>query len=268
MPDSSLLLYLVTGVFAGTASGLLGVGGGLIIVPILYFVFAAQGLPTHALMHLALATSLATIIITSISSSYAHHQRQAVLWPLVARLTPGILIGAWLGGSLATYISSELLKPIFGVFELLVAGYMLSQFKLEQDKREISPGRCTLGGGVIGTVSALVGIGGGTLTVPFLLWHGIDMRKAVASSAAVGLPIAVAGTAAYIFSGWQQTFVAHGNTEWTLGYVHLTAFISIITTSFIFAPLGAKLAHSLPATTLKRLFAVFLSVIAFKLILS
>lgn len=268
MPDNSLLLYLLTGVFAGIASGLLGVGGGLIIVPVLYFVFAAQGLPTESLMHLALATSLATIIITSISSTRAHHQRQAVLWPVVLRFAPGILLGAWLGGVLAARISSETLKPVFGVFELLVALYMFSQYKPVQHDTRISTARSTGGGLIIGAVSALVGIGGGSLSVPFLLWHGIAMRRAVATSAAVGLPIAVAGTAAYIYSGWQQTFLAQGRIEPTLGYVHLTAFVSIIATSFIFAPLGAKLAHSLPETTLKRVFALFLSAIAFKLMLS
>ncbi len=269
MPDYySLILYLVTGICVGTVSGLFGVGGGLIIVPVLYFVFSAQGFPGQTLMHLALATSLATIVITSISSTRAHHRHRAVLWPLVMKFTPGILIGAWLGGLLAARISSEILKPMFGAFELLVAGYMLSQYKPAQRSDQVSTTRVSLGGGVIGLISALVGIGGGSLTVPFLLWHGIPMRKAVATSAAVGLPIALAGTAAYIYSGWHQSFTIDGHTELTLGYVHLTAFISIIATSFIFAPVGAKLAHRLPELTLKRIFSLFLLAIAFKLILS
>jgi len=268
VPESYLVLYLVTGAFAGTASGLLGVGGGLIIVPVLYFVFSAQGLPEQSLMHLALATSLATIIVTSISSTRAHHKRQAVLWPVVARLAPGILLGAWLGGMLAAHISSATLKPMFGIFELLVAVYMLSQYKPTRHSTQISSTRSGGGGLVIGAISALVGIGGGSLTVPFLLWHGVGMRSAVASSAAVGLPIAVSATLAYIFSGWQLRFVAQGVVEPTLGYVHLAAFASIIATSFVFAPLGAKLAHYLPETTLRRVFALFLCAIAFKLILS
>lgn len=268
MPDYSLILYLITGVCVGVISGLFGVGGGLIIVPVLYFVFSAQGLPGESLMHLALGTSLATIVITSISSTRAHHRHGAVLWPLVARFAPGILVGAWLGGILAARISSETLKPMFGVFELMVAAYMLSQYRPAQHNDQISTTRSALGGGVIGLVSALVGIGGGSLTVPFLLWHGISMRKAVATSAAVGLPIAIAGTAAYIYSGWQQTFVVHGHAEYTLGYVHLTAFLSIIATSFIFAPVGARLAHRLPERTLKRVFSLFLLAIAVKLILS
>ena len=269
MPDYySLILYLVTGICVGTVSGLFGVGGGLIIVPVLYFVFSAQGFPGQTLMHLALATSLATIVITSISSTRAHQRHRAGLWPLVVKFTPGILIGAWLGGLLAARISSEILKPMFGAFELLVAGYMLSQYKPAQRSDQVSTTRVSLGGGVIGLISALVGIGGGSLTVPFLLWHGIPMRKAVATSAAVGLPIALAGTAAYIYSGWHQSFTIDGHTELTLGYVHLTAFISIIATSFIFAPVGAKLAHRLPELTLKRIFSLFLLAIAFKLILS
>ena len=267
MPDNAILLYLVTGVFAGIASGLLGVGGGLIIVPVLFFVFSAQGLPPQYVMHLALATSLATIIITSISSTRAHHQRNAVHWPIVIKLAPGILIGAWLGGVLATRLHSDLLKPVFGFFELLVALYMLSKYKPAKHSSQVSTIASSAGGTVIGAISAIVGIGGGTLTVPFLLWHGIAMRNAVATSAAAGLPIAIAGTAAYVFNGWQMQFIANDHVELTFGYVHVTAFLSIIVTSYLFAPLGAKFAHSLPEARLKQVFAIFLMLIAFKLIL-
>lgn len=268
MPDSAILLYLVTGIFAGIASGLLGVGGGLIIVPVLFFIFNAQGFDAQYVMHLALATSLATIIITSISSSRAHHKRHAVLWPLVTKLAPGILIGSWLGGLLATHLHSDVLKPVFGIFEILVALYMLSKYKPVEHRSEISTGRSSLGGVVIGAISAIVGIGGGTLTVPFLLWHGIGMRNAVATSAAVGLPIALAGTAAYVFNGWDMQFIANGQVASTFGYVHVTAFLSIIVTSYLFAPLGAKLAHTLPEARLKQVFAFVLLLIASKLILS
>ena len=268
MVDSAVLLYLVTGVFAGIASGLLGVGGGLIIVPVLYFVFSALGFDAQYVMHLALATSLATIIITSISSTRAHHKRKAVLWPIVTKLAPGILIGSWLGGLLATQLHSDMLKPVFGIFEIMVALHMLSRYKPTEHSSTISTFVSSMGGGLIGAISAIVGIGGGTLTVPFLLWHGIAMRNAVATSAAVGLPIALAGTAAYVSSGWQMQFVAHNNVELTVGYVHVTAFLSIIATSYLFAPLGAKLAHSLPEARLKQIFAVVLLLIALRLIFS
>jgi uncharacterized membrane protein YfcA len=260
MPDS--LLYLATGVFAGLASGLLGVGGGLIIVPVLYAIFSAQHLPGEHVMHMALATSLATIIVTSISSTYAHHKKQAVIWPVFFLLAPAIGIGAWLGGLSASGIKTELLKPAFGIFELFVALHLLWNRQSPRHQRALSKLKSALGGFVIGMVSAIVGIGGGTLTVPFLHWHNVAIRNAVATSAACGFPIAVMGAASYIYAGWPLANLP----EHTLGYVHLPAFSFIIITSFIFAPVGAKLAHRLPEKNLKQGFAVFLLLIAFKMI--
>ena len=256
------LLYLVTGIFAGLASGLLGVGGGLIIVPVLYFIFSAQNLPAEHVMHMALATSLATIIITSISSTRAHHKKQAVLWPIFSLLAPGICLGAWFGGIVASEIKTALLKPGFGIFELFVAGLLLLNYKSQQHHISINKIKSAAGGFVIGTLSAIVGIGGGTLTVPFLSWHNITMRNAVATSAACGLPIAAFGAASYIYAGWS----INNLPEQTLGYVHLPAFALIIITSFLCAPLGAKLAHRLPENTLKKGFAIFLILIGLKMI--
>lgn len=262
-----IILYLVTGAFAGFAAGLLGIGGGLIIVPVLYFIFASQNIESAHLMHMALATSLATIIITSISSSYAHHKKRAVLWPLVLMLAPGIALGAWLGGIMASEMSTEILKPIFGGFELLVAIHLLS--KKQQDKTGTHAGvinkiKASIGGLIIGIISAIVGIGGGTLTVPFLHWHNITMRNAVATSAACGLPIAVFGTASFIYNGWSISKLPSPS----LGYVHLSAFALIIITSVIMAPMGAKLAHSIPENTLRKVFAVFLLLISTKMLLA
>ncbi|MDH5388052.1 MAG: sulfite exporter TauE/SafE family protein [Gammaproteobacteria bacterium] len=256
------LLYLATGFFAGLASGLLGVGGGLIIVPVLYFIFSAQNLPTEHLMHMALATSLATIIITSISSTRAHHKKQAVLWPIFLLLAPGICLGAWLGGIAASDIETNILKPGFGVFECIVALYLLLSHQSQQHTVSLNKIKSAVGGFIIGMFSAIVGIGGGTLTVPFLNWHNIAMRNAVATSAACGLPIAVFGAASYIYTGWSVSNLP----EQTLGYVHLPAFIFIIITSFLFAPVGAKLAHRLPESTLKKGFAVFMILIGLKMI--
>ena len=256
------LLYLATGIFAGLASGLLGVGGGLIIVPVLFFIFSAQNLPAEHIMHMALATSLATIIITSISSTRAHHKKQAVLWPVFLLLAPGICFGAWFGGIAASEIKTDILKPSFGTFELLVALYLLWNHQSQQHAITLSKIKSAIGGFIIGAVSAIVGIGGGTLTVPFLNWHNIAMRNAIATSAACGLPIAVFGTASYIYTGWE----INNLPEQTLGYVHLPAFSIIIITSFLFAPVGAKLAHRLPEKTLKKSFALFMILIALKMI--
>ena len=257
------LLYMATGVFVGIVSGLLGVGGGLLIVPVLFFVFTAQSLPQAHVMHMALATSLATIIITSISSVLAHQRKEAVLWPVVFRITPGIAIGAWLGGIFAARLSTGILKPAFGVFELLIAIYMLSNYRPASHKSVIGTVKIFSGGIIIGSISALAGIGGGTMTVPFLSWHSVSIRNAVATSAAVGLPIALIGTAAYVYSSWSIPDLPSPS----IGYVHLTAFSFIILTSFLTAPLGARLAHSMPEKHLKKVFAVFILLISLKMIL-
>ena len=261
---TEIILYLITGAAAGLSAGLLGIGGGLIIVPILFFVFSHQAVPAEHVMHMALATSLATIIVTSLSSARAHHKRGAVLWPVVYHLAPGIVIGAWLGAWLASALASDVLRPVFGVFELLVAIHLVFNYKPATHSRSVSRTRSIIGGTVIGSISSIVGIGGGTLTVPFLLWHNVSIRNAVASSAACGFPIAVAGTAAFIVSGWNTA----GLPEWTLGYVSLPAFALIIITSTLTAPLGAALAHRLPEKTLRLVFALFLFGLSMKMLLS
>ena len=260
---TEIILYLLTGAVAGVSAGLLGIGGGLIIVPILFFIFSHQPVPAEHVMHMALATSLATIIVTSLSSARAHHKRGAVLWPVVISLSPNIVIGAWLGAVFASALASDVLKPVFGVFELLVAIHLLVNYTPVTHATSISRTRSIIGGTVIGSISAVVGIGGGTLTVPFLLWHNISIRNAVASSAACGFPIAVSGTAAYVASSWDTA----GLPAYTLGYVALPAFATIIVTSIITAPLGAALAHRLPEKTLRILFALFLFALSMKMLL-
>jgi len=257
------VLYLLTGAVAGVSAGLLGIGGGLIIVPMLFLIFSSQPGATDHAMHIALATSLATIIVTSASSTWAHHKRGAVLWSVVAALSPGIIVGAWLGAQLASVLPSDILKPVFGVFELLVALHLLLGHQPASAANSISRTRSLVGGTVIGSISSIVGIGGGTLTVPFLLWHNIAIRNAVASSAACGFPVAAAGTAAYIVSGWN----ADGLPSGSLGFVNLTAFLLIIITSVLTAPAGASLAHRLPQATLRLIFALFLLVLGLKMLL-
>ena len=259
------LLYLLTGAFAGFAAGLLGIGGGLIIVPVLYFIFSTQAYEQQHLMHMALATSLATIIITSISSTLAHHKKQAVLWPTVFSLAPGICLGAWFGASIAAELQTATLRPVFGVFELCVATLMLTQYQSKQHHLSIRPLSAFFGGGIIGSISAIVGIGGGTLTVPFLHWHNINIKNAIATSAACGLPIAVFGTASYIFSARaiSGTSSLAGNT---FGYVQTNAFVLIAICSFIFAPLGAKVAHNISDNTLKKVFALLLFLLGLKML--
>ena len=260
---STLLFYLTLGLFAGVMAGLLGVGGGLIIVPTLAWIFHHQQVDDAIVMHLAIGTSLATIVVTSISSVRAHHRRGAVLWPIFWRLTPGIIVGAWLGAAIADALPSAVLSKVFAVFVLTVAAQM--GFGAKPAPHRELPGTAGMltAGGVIGAVSAIVGIGGGSLTVPFLTWCNTAIRQAVATSSACGLPIALAGALGFVVTGLN----AAGRPDWSLGYVYGPALVGITLTSMLSAPLGAKLAHTLPTEMLKKVFAAFLTLVGVKMLL-
>ena len=257
------LLYLFTGAAAGFAAGLLGVGGGLIIVPVLYFIFASQGYPPQLIMHMALATSLASIVITAASSTYAHHKKQAVLWPVFLLLTPGILIGAWSGGLFASSVDSRVLKTFFAVFELLVAVHLLLKKQPAAHSERIGKIAAGTGGLIIGFISSLVGIGGGTMTVPFLHWFNVPMKRAVATSAACGLPIAVAGSLSYIAASYE---LATGSAN--IGYLNLHALWFIAVASFLFAPIGARVAHSISDRALRLSFSSLLFFLGISMLLN
>ncbi len=260
---TTLLLYLALGAFAGVMAGMLGVGGGLIIVPVLAWIFGRQSVSDALIMHLAIGTSLASIVITSISSIRAHHQRGAVLWPAFWRLTPGIVIGAWLGAAVADLLSSAALTKIFAVFVLMVAAQMAFGAKPAPQRELPKPTGMAATGVVIGMVSAIVGIGGGSLTVPFLSWCNTPIRQAVATSAACGLPIALAGALGFIVTGLNAPHLP----AWSLGYVYGPALVGVASASMLTAPLGAKLAHTLPTNSLKKVFAVFLAAVGSKMLL-
>ena len=252
------------GCIAGLLAGLLGVGGGLIIVPALALLFEQQGIAADKLMQLALGTSLATIIATSLSSIAAHHKQGNVQWPTVRSLTPGIIIGVLCGSWLADQINSDTLRIGFAIFVLVVAIQML--LGLQPKAQRQLPGRLALGGAgsIIGVVSSLVGIGGGTMTTPFLLWNNIHIRHAIGTSAACGLPIAVFGSLGYLLVGLDANELPSGST----GYIYWPAFFGIITTSILFAPLGARLTDLLPVAVLKKLFAVVLVIVAGRLLVN
>ena len=261
-------LYCLTGAFAGFAAGLLGIGGGLIIVPVLFFIFSSQGYEQQYLMHMALATSLATIIVTSISSTLTHHKKHAVLWHIVLLLAPGICLGAWLGANLASQLDTSILKPVFGSFEIFVAFLMYSQYQSKEHHHTIKKSNGFIGGSVIGGISAIAGIGGGTLTVPFLHWHKINIKNAIATSAACGLPIAIFATASYTYSSWHLTDNISPDQQSMFGFVQIQAFLLIALCSFLFAPLGAKLAHTASDALLKKIFSIFLLLLGLKMLLT
>ncbi|PIE82699.1 MAG: hypothetical protein CSA09_05635 [Candidatus Contendobacter odensis] len=256
-------LYLALGLFAGVMAGLLGVGGGLIIVPALVWIFQQQHMTADMTMHLAIGTSLATIVMTSMSSVYAHQRRGAVLWPTFWRLTPGIVSGAWLGAVIADMLPGTVLQMVFAIFVLFMSAQMAFGTKPAPHRNLPNTPGLLAAGGIIGSISAIIGIGGGSLTVPFLSWCNVAMRQTVATSAACGLPIALAGTIGFIITGSNEP----GLPEWSLGYIYVPALIGITTTSMLLAPVGAKLAHSLPTTTLKKVFAVFLALIGIRMLL-
>ncbi|MDR3641290.1 MAG: sulfite exporter TauE/SafE family protein [Humidesulfovibrio sp.] len=258
------LLYLGTGAIAGIMAGLLGIGGGLVIVPILNLTFTAQGLPGDYIQHLALGTSLATIIFTSISSMRAHHKRGALLWPVFKAITPGILIGGFLGSTVASLLSSRFLSAFFVVFLYYVSAQMLLNIKPKASREVPGPFGMFGAGGVIGGVSSLVGIGGGTMTVPFLTWCNVPMRTCIGTSAAVGLPIALASTAGYILNGLDANLP--GISGGYLGFIYLPALFGVVVASVLTAPLGAKLAHNLPVGRLKKIFACLLLIVATRML--
>lgn len=273
-----ILIFLIIGALAGFAAGLFGVGGGTIIVPLLFIVFTQMGYSPDNIMHLALGTSLATIIVTSISSLMAHNKKGAVMWPVFKNLAPGLVIGCFFGAGIAGQISGLYLQLIVGVFLLWVAYKMffggkkpvvshtnnISGANNQTDANNAhialpSKSKQLAAGGVIGIASAIFGIGGGSLTVPYLTRYNVVMQKAVGTSAACGLPIAIAGALGFMIFGMQQQI----DVPNTIGFVHIYAFLGISIMSFFTAKLGAKVAHILSPALLKKCFAVLLTVVGF-----
>jgi len=255
-----LLIYLGVGAFTGVLAGLFGIGGGSVIVPALILAFTLQGFPVEVLTHMALGTSLAAIAISAISSARTHHQHGAVDMGVIKQLLPGVVLGMFLGVVLADSLSGSVLQKCFGVFLVAIAIQMWFSWQPHREgDQHCLPGLggMTGAGSVIGGLSALFGIGGGSLTVPFLCWNNVQMQRAVGTAAALGLPLAVSGAVAYMWQGWGNEKLP----EYTSGYVYWPAFFGIAVASFISARLGAKWAHKLPAAKLKKIFAAFMVLI-------
>ena len=247
--------FVIAGAFAGVCAGLFGIGGGMIIVPALVWIFTAYHFPPEVVTHLAVGTSLATIIITSISSLTAHHKRGGVRWEVWRSMALGLVIGSLVGAGIADRINGQALQALIGIGALLVALKMLFFSNKEQLGKPLPPKGVQFGAGTgIGMASSIFGIGGGSLTVPFLNWAGLPMKQAVGTSAACGLPLAIAGALGFAWFGQDVANLPEG----TIGFVHIIGFFCISAASFITAKFGAKLAHQLPAATLKKSFGVLL----------
>jgi uncharacterized membrane protein YfcA len=260
--DPWWLAYPLLGAVTGFYAGLLGVGGGGVMAPILTALFLAQGFPHGQVLHMALGTSMATIVLTSISSLRAHHAHGAVHWDIVRRIAPAILIGAFGGAFIASRLSTASLAVFFACFMTFVAVQMLYNAK-PKPSREL-PGRIgtSAAGLFIGAVSALVAIGGGSLLVPFMVWCNVEMRRAIGTSAAIGFPVALSGTAGYLINGWAET----GAPPFTLGYIYLPALLLAGVASVLAAPSGAACAHRLPVRALKKIFAGVLILLVVKML--
>ena len=245
--------FALIGLVAGYLAGFLGIGGGFVVVPILTWLLLKDPATAPWAIHIAIATSLATMLVTSLSSLLSHHKRGAMRWPLVRRMAGGLMTGAVLGALVADYLPAGKLTVVFGIFAILAGlQLMLARQPIAEKPLPGVPG--TMGtGGVIGAISALIGIGGGAMTVPWLLWHGVRAQNAIATSAACGYPIAIAGTFSFIVLGHTS-----GLSMGPLGYVNGPAFFGIALTSALAAPLGVATVHRLPPKTIKRIFGVFL----------
>lgn len=256
-----LLGYILLGAVAGLIAGVFGLGGGIIIVPTLIFTFTYLHFPPEVLTHLAVGTSLSTILFTSLSAIHVHHKKLAINWPLAFKLSIGMLFGGFIGAYFADLFSGELLQQIFAIYCISVAFQMW--FSWRPKGAFILPkktGLALLGSG-IGIVSGLFGIAGGSLVVPILSLYRIKITQAIATSAATGFPIALSGTIGYLLTGWGNIDLP----EHSIGYIYLPATLGIIISSTFSAKIGAKLVHRLPADKLKKSFAIILLLIASKL---
>lgn len=250
------LIFAVAGIFAGLIAGLLGLGGGLVIVPVLVVLFSWQSMAAEQIMHLAIGTSMMTICVTALASLTAHHRQQNIHWPAVKRLVAGLLLGGFFGAWLASQLSGEFLQRFFAVFALLMAIRVWIKLPHSGYSQLLQPTPANGFGAVTGIVSAFVGIGGGTLVVPYLLLAGLPIKRAIGSAAACGLPIALSAVAGFMI------WAPNSEADWQTGYIVWPAFFAIAITSSICAPLGVKLAKRLPDKLLRQLFSIALLLVA------
>ena len=254
-----LTIYLIIGAFAGIMSGLFGVGGGVVVIPALSNVFAHYtSIPSSSTMQMAVGTSLAIMIFTATSALYAHHKRKAVRWEIFSYMLPGLIGGSVIGAIIAHFLPSSYLKIIFGVFLIFVSFRMLTDKPGDGTETSFSLTTIRISSLFIGVLSSVLGVGGGTLLVPFLLRCQLDMREAAGTSVACGLAVGIVATIGFMVTG----LIAVKQVEWSTGYIYWPAFLGVVVASTLLAPIGAVLAHTLPKEFLKRIFGVFLLLMA------
>ena len=256
------LFFMLVGALSGIIAGLFGVGGGVIVVPALIFTFLGLGFSPEVLTHMAVATSLAAMVVTAASSAYAHHNRKGVLWSVFSWMAAGVVLGAFAGVAGSLQLKGAWIQISFAVY-LLTVGLRILVSRTQVCQRTMPKNFVqSLVGTVIGGISMVFGIGGGSMTVPYLMRYGVSPRQAVGTSAALGFPIAVFGALLYgVASGSSQL------PEHTIGYVYLPAFVGLVLLGIPFTRLGANIAHKLPEQQLKRVFAVFAILMAMLLLM-
>ncbi|MBY0483504.1 sulfite exporter TauE/SafE family protein [Nitrosomonas sp.] len=259
-----ILLYLVLGALVGFLAGLLGLGGGGILVPLLASIFTYQGISGDNAIHLALGTSLACMIISSTASIRAHASRGTVVWQVVGGMAPGIILGAFLATQAAVHVNSAYIAMFFALFMALVAGQMFLNWQPKPNSKPATFLGLIAAGIGIGSVSALAAVGGGFLAVAYLGYKNVNIKSAIGTSAAIGFPIAITGTAGYMMSGWSITL----SDPYTLGFIDVPAFLAIAITSSIAVSYGARCSHSLPEAYLKKIFAVISLLLSIKMLIS
>ncbi len=258
MDPTLIAAFVVLGAIVGFLAGLLGIGGGMTMVPLLTIVFSRQGFLAEHVVHMAVGTATATILFTSISSAREHHRHGAVLWGVVAGMAPGIIVGSLLGPQIVGGMSTPALAAFFGVFVAVSATQMLVDRKPKPTHKLPGRGGLFAVGGGIGLLSSMVGAGGAFLSVPFMAACNVDIRNCIATSAALGLPIAAAGTIGFIIAGYGRT----GLPSYSIGYIYVPALLAIVAGSVICAPIGARAAHRWSVHRLRHAFAVLLYVLA------
>lgn len=259
-------LYLAAGTITGLLAGLLGIGGGVIIVPSLAYIFTYIGIPEKGIMHMAESTALAAIILTTLTAVMVQQRKKAIRWDIFRSLSIGIILGTIAGAAIASSLPNHTLKILFGVFISLVAMHMLLTKKSEFADEEKNPTftHKVIAGFLVGGISGMLGIGGGVFIVPILLRFGLSAHNAAATSSACALLLSIVGTLSYMVAGWNVTELPFGTT----GYVYWPAVLAIGFTSVIFVPFGTKIAHLLSGKALLRLFAVFLLFVGLTMLLS
>ncbi|MFZ5558296.1 MAG: sulfite exporter TauE/SafE family protein [Pseudomonadota bacterium] len=257
-----LLAYVAVGAFVGFFAGLLGIGGGMTMVPFLVFFFTSQGFPVEHVVHLALGTAMASILFTAASSVRAHHRRKSVDWKVARAMAPGVLLGTFGGALIASALSTRALTLFFAVFVYIAATQLFIGLNPKASRRLPGPGVLAGVGAGIGAISSWVAAGGAVMTIPFLLFCNVPLLMAIGTSSALGFPIAAAGTLGYVITGYFESGLPAGS----VGFVHLPALAGVVVASVLTAPLGASAAHRMPVKLLRRVFAVFLYILATKML--